>query len=76
MGITIFCDESKTSIYVKDLVTCEVIKDIARRAEVGLAKYKTTLEDNKTDDFDNHLYEELLDAAQYLKKKKRSKEES
>jgi hypothetical protein len=52
----------------KDGITRAVISDLSDRAERGLNKYSTTLEQNNTDDFLNHLYEELLDAAQYIKK--------
>ena len=52
----------------KDAITWYVIKDLLSRAERGVEKYNTTLEENNADDFLNHLYEELLDAAQYIKK--------
>lgn len=68
MALTIFDEKTQTSISVKDDITAQVILDLAKRAEVGLKKYGTTLEDNNTDDFTQHLYEELLDAAQYSKK--------
>lgn len=52
----------------KDGITRLVIEDLLSRAKRGEAKYTTTLEENNHDDFLNHLYEELLDAAQYVKK--------
>ena len=52
----------------KDGITWAVIQDLLQRAERGVNKYNTTLEQNNHDDFLNHLYEELLDAAQYVKK--------
>lgn len=52
----------------KDGVTWSVIQDLLQRAERGVTKYNTTLEKNNHDDFLVHLYEELLDAAQYVKK--------
>ena len=52
----------------KDAVTRAVIQDLTHRANVGLQKYGTTLADNNSDDFLQHMYEELLDAAQYIKK--------
>ena len=52
----------------KDGVTWSVIQDLLSRAKRGVEKYSTTLEENNHDDFLNHLYEELLDAAQYVKK--------
>ena len=51
-----------------DPITRSVIEDLRSRAERGLKKYNTTLGENNTDDFLQHLYEELLDAAQYIKK--------
>lgn len=52
----------------KDGITWAVIQDLLQRAERGVNKYNTTLEQNNHDDFLVHLYEELLDAAQYVKK--------
>jgi hypothetical protein len=52
----------------KDTITTSVMEDLKLRADRGLQKYNTTLGENNKDDFMNHLYEELLDAAQYIKK--------
>jgi hypothetical protein len=52
----------------KDAITAAVMQDLKSRADLGLKKYNTTLEQNNKDNFMNHLYEELLDAAQYCKK--------
>lgn len=52
----------------KDAITVAVMEDLKARADRGVQKYTTTLEENNHDDFLNHLYEELLDAAQYTKK--------
>jgi hypothetical protein len=52
----------------QDTVTNSVIEDLVSRSEIGVKKYNTTLGQNNKDDFMNHLYEELLDAAQYIKK--------
>jgi hypothetical protein len=57
--------------YIKkpeDTITTLVMEDLKLRADRGLKKYNTTLYGNNKDDFMNHLYEELLDAAQYCKK--------
>ena len=54
--------------HTKDNITNQVIEDLKARAERGYKKYNTTLDDNNKDDYMNHLYEELLDAAQYIKK--------
>jgi hypothetical protein len=51
-----------------DKVTEAVIEDLKSRSERGIKKYNTTLDQNNKDDYMNHLYEELLDAAQYVKK--------
>jgi hypothetical protein len=51
-----------------DTITESVINDLRSRSERGIKKYNTTLDQNNKDDFMNHLYEELLDAAQYAKK--------
>lgn len=53
---------------MRDKITEAVIEDLKSRSERGVKKYNTTLSENNKDDFMNHLYEELLDAAQYCKK--------
>ena len=52
----------------KDGITWEVIKDLTSRAERGVNKYTTTLEQNNHQNMLQHAYEEALDLAQYLKK--------
>jgi hypothetical protein len=52
----------------KDVITNAVIEDLHQRADRGWKKYNTTLGENNVDDFLQHLYEELLDASQYVKK--------
>lgn len=54
---------NKPQPQVEDLVC----KDIQERAKRGLKKYGRRLGDSD-DDMLQHLYEELLDAANYLKK--------
>lgn len=51
-------------------VTDSVIEDLKRRSEVGLSKYGVTMDrkDLAHKQWLQHLYEELLDAAQYTKK--------
>jgi hypothetical protein len=51
-----------------DKITEAVIEDLKSRSDRGIKKYNTTLDQNNKDDYMNHLYEELLDAAQYVKK--------
>jgi hypothetical protein len=60
--------KTKDDYFIKDEVTKAVVMDLFLRAERGETKYNTTLHENNHDDFMNHLYEELLDAAQYIKK--------
>lgn len=43
-----------------------VVKDLVDRAEVGFKKYGRYLHDS-SDDMLQHMYEELLDAAMYVK---------
>jgi len=52
----------------KDQITNSVIEDLIERSKVGYIKYNTTLHQNNKDNYLRHLYEELLDAAQYIKK--------
>jgi hypothetical protein len=50
-----------------------VLDKYVKRSEVGVKKYGTTLEQNNTDDFLNHLQEELMDAVLYIEKLKQTK---
>lgn len=52
----------------KDKITNGVIEDLIERSKVGYVKYNYTLEQNNKDNYLRHLYEELLDASQYIKK--------
>jgi hypothetical protein len=52
----------------KDKIVQQVIAKFEQRSEVGIKKYGITLEENNTDDFLNHLQEELMDAILYLEK--------
>jgi len=53
-----------------DLIVQSVLDKYVKRSEVGQKKYGTTLEQNNTDDFLNHLQEELMDAVLYIEKLK------
>ena len=53
---------------VKDKITQSVIDDLVSRAERGYKKYGTTLYENNHQNMLQHMYEEALDFAQYLKK--------
>lgn len=55
---------------MKDKIVEEVVNKFQTRSEVGIKKYGTTLEDNNSDDFLNHLQEELMDAILYIQKLK------
>ena len=64
---------SKDYFTPKDAIVAKVIEAYKTRSEVGIAKYGTTLEDNNTDDFLQHLQEELMDATLYVEKLKEIK---
>ena len=53
---------------LKDPIVESVKKQFDERYELGIKKYNTTLEDNNTDDFLQHLKEELMDAVLYIQK--------
>ena len=53
---------------MKDKIVEQVINKYSKRSKVGIQKYGTTLSDNNTDDFLNHLQEELMDASLYIEK--------
>jgi len=61
---------SKEYFTPKDAIVAKVIEAYKTRSEVGIAKYGTTLENNNTDDFLQHLQEELMDATLYIEKLK------
>jgi hypothetical protein len=51
-----------------DEIVETVVKKFYTRSDVGIRKYKTTLQKNNHDDFVTHLQEELMDATLYLQK--------
>ena len=55
-----------------DRVVKSVIDKYQQRSDVGIEKYRTTLEDNSDgiEVFLNHLQEELMDATLYIEKLK------
>jgi hypothetical protein len=55
---------------MKDKIVADVIEKFKERSERGITKYGTTLEENDTDDYLNHLQEELMDAILYIQKLK------
>ena len=58
----------KYKLYMKDKIVEQVIDKYHMRSDVGIKKYGTTLDTNNTDNFLNHLQEELMDATLYLQK--------
>lgn len=63
-------EDFKDSNKAIDPIVEAVVKKFRDRSNVGFKKYGTTLEDNNTDDFLNHLQEELMDAVNYIEKLK------
>ena len=61
-------DKINPKHYKSDIVVEEVINELRLRSSVGIYKYGTTLEDNNSDDFLQHLKEELMDATLHLTK--------
>ena len=53
---------------MEDKIVESVRQDLLERSKRGINKYGTTLCQNNTDNFHQHHYEELLDAALYVKK--------
>jgi hypothetical protein len=58
---------------IVDPIVEAVRERLKQRSEVGIKKYGTTLSDNNTDDFLNHLQEELMDSILYIEKLKSNK---
>jgi hypothetical protein len=52
----------------KDAITKAVMEDLKSRSDRGFRKYGTTLHQNNHQNMLQHMYEEALDFAQYLKK--------
>ena len=53
---------------MSDQIVLSVIEKYAKRSDVGIAKYGTTLETNNKDNYLKHLQEELMDATLYIEK--------
>ena len=62
-----FLEEIDTVI-PKDKIVEDLKREFDVRSCIGINKYKTTLQDNNSDDFLQHLKEELMDAALYIQK--------
>lgn len=61
-------DKFKSITLKEDPVIEQVVERIKSRSAVGIEKYGTTLEENNTDDFLNHLQEEMMDSVNYIQK--------
>jgi hypothetical protein len=60
----------KEELEVIDPIVEAVREKLKQRSSIGIKKYGTTLADNNTDDFLNHLQEELMDGILYIEKLK------
>lgn len=60
---------------MRDLVVDKVVNKYQQRSQRGIDKYGTTLQENNTDNFYQHLLEELMDASLYLQKLMDQREE-
>ena len=65
---TDFENVEKENITKRDKIVEDLKREFDIRSCVGITKYKTTLQDNCTDDFLQHLKEELMDACLYIQK--------
>jgi hypothetical protein len=54
----------------EDPIVQQVVDSFQQRSKVGIEKYGTTLAENNTDDFLEHLQQELMDATLYIQKLK------
>ena len=74
VGATDYWSTSTLDIKGKDMkedpIVQQVVDSFQERSKVGIEKYGTTLEENNTDDFYQHLSEELMDSLLYLQKLK------
>ena len=58
----------------EDKIVTQIVEKFKQRSEIGIKKYGTTLAENNTDDFIEHLSEELMDSLLYLQKIKEQKD--
>ena len=54
----------------EDPIVQQVVDSFQERSKAGIEKYGTTLAENNTDDFLEHLQQELMDATLYIQKLK------
>ena len=53
---------------MQDEIVSKVVSKYQQRSEIGIGKYKTTLQNNNTDNFFKHAQEEAMDFSLYLEK--------
>lgn len=58
----------------EDKIVTQIVDKFKKRSKIGIKKYNTTLAENNTDDFYEHLSEELMDSLLYLQKIKEQKD--
>lgn len=58
-----------------DSIVEDVINQFKERSKRGINKYGTTLQENNTDDFLQHIKEELMDAILYIQKIQNQRDE-
>ena len=58
----------------EDKIVTQIVDKFKQRSEIGIKKYNTTLAENNTDDYYEHISEELMDALLYLQKIKEQKD--
>lgn len=59
-----------------DSIVEDVINQFKERSKRGINKYGTTLQENNTDDFLQHIKEELMDAILYIQKIQNQRDEN
>lgn len=60
---------------MKDAIVLSTIEKMKSRSEIGMAKYRITLQENNRDNYLVHLQEELMDAILYIEKLMKQQEE-
>lgn len=59
----------------QDKVIENVREKLLTRSQAGIKKYNTTLDQNNSDNYLNHLQQELMDASNYIEKLLMQKED-
>jgi hypothetical protein len=70
--LDIYLEEAKTIQMHQDPIVDRVVNKFGHRSRLGIAKYGTTLDENKATliEWLTHLQEELMDATLYIEKLK------